>query len=244
MSRYLTPSKVTLLILVNLYCESVVPSTATIPLLSFIASYLVPGLEVDENGEHARIRTPSKIFPSISDFKETLSSLASIKPGRSLWQLLLERLWFLNSFHSLHELFDGLENLLLQKNDKNEEKSSGRIALSRTSPLGIFVRRANLEFIRLQLHDAFRLWSAFIAFREETTAEFSKRSSGHVAIDDNIESMGCGPEDALVKIAYGHLEDESVKDDFTSTDDVEKIIEFQLEHLQRMEQVCLRIYCF
>ena len=236
MSRYLTPSKVTLLVLINLYCESVVPSTATIPLLSFIASYIVSGFQIDENGEHARIKTTSNIFPTISDFEEALSSQASVKPGRSLWHLLLEGLWSLNSFHSLHELFDGLDSLLLKKNPKDEEKLTSRVVLSRTSPLGLFVRRASLEFTRLQFHDAFRLWSSFLVFREETSAAYLKRSSGHKIIDENIESLGLGPEDALMKIAYGHLEDESVKDDFMSTDDTEKIIEFQLEHLQRTKQ--------
>ena len=237
MSRYLTPSKVTLLVLINLYCESVVPSSATIPLLSFIASYLVPGLQKSENGKHISIEVTSDVNPSISDFKEALSSHDSVKPGRSLWHLLLERLWSLNSLHSFHELFDGLNDLYSKKSRENEDQATTRIALSGSSPLGLFVRRASLEFTRLQFHDAFRLWSSFLAFREETYDTYSKRSSGHAAVDENIESLGLGPDDSLMKIAYGHLEDDSVRVDFTSTDDVEKIIDFQLDRLQR------KVYC-
>lgn len=234
MSRYLTPSKVTLLVLINLYCESVVPSSATIPLLSFIASYLVPGLQKSENGKHLKVEVTSNVNPSISDFKEALSSYESVKPGRSLWHLLLDKLWSINSLHSFHELFDGLNDLYVKRGRDNDEQPNKRIKLSGPSPLGLFVRRASLEFTRLQFHDAFRLWSSFIAFREETYDTYLKRGSGHAAVDENIECLGLGPEDALMKIAYGHLEDNSVREDFTSTDDVEKIIEFQLERLQRM----------
>ena len=190
------------------------------------------------------IEVTSDVKPSISDFKTALSSHDSVKPGRSLWHLLLEKLWSLNSLHSFHELFDGLNNLYSKKGHEDEQNSTRRITLSGPSPLGLFVRRASLEFTRLQFHDAFRLWSSFLVFREETYDTYVKRSSGHAIIDETIEGMGIGPEDALMKIAYGHLEDDSVREDFTSTDDVEKIIEFQLERLQRMRYRTLKVVNF
>ena len=233
MSRYLTPSKITLLILITIYCDSLIPSSSTIPVLSFIASYIIPGLQTDDDGETSSVKITSKILPSITEFENFLSKHSSAKPGRSLWHVLLERLWSLDSFHALHDFFGMLDSLLAPKSDEEDERPAAQIVLSRPSPLGVYVRRASLEFTRLQFHDAFRVWSAFLVFRQETSSFYKRRASNHVPLDENIDSMNLSSDDDLVRIAYRHLDDESIKEDFTSTDDIEKIIEFQLENLQR-----------
>lgn len=243
MSRYLTAQKISLLVLVRLYCESVLPSSATIPVLSFILSHAVP-----PSPSHARSRRPQEqhnaSFP-IYAFEEALQAHASSMPGRTLLDIFLKRLWEVNSFDALHHLLDSLGEILVKDRDPEEvqeedvaERPGDRILLSKTSPLGAFVRRARLEFTRLQFDDAMKLWAAFITYRAPT-AQWTRWIAGlaESGADSNISKMGLQPGDDLFEIAYGHLPDEEECGQSISMDDLEHLLEFQLDRLQRM---CIR----
>jgi anaphase-promoting complex subunit 5 len=161
-------------------------------------------------------------------------------PGRTLLDVFLKRLWEINSFDALHHLFDSLGVLLAKGAEENEEEAEEEhppelILLSKTSPLGAFVRRARLEFTRLQFDDAMKLWSAFITYRAPT-AQWTKWIAGlaSTGADSNISQMGLQPGDTLFEIAYGHLADDGNDRQALSRDDIEQLLEFQLDQLQRM----------
>lgn len=231
-SRYLTAQKVCLLVLLKLYCESAIPTSATIPILSFIVAHATPSTP------SWRARRPSDQSDgsfTIHAFEDVLQLHASIMPGRTLLDIFLKKLWEVNSFDALHDLFGSLNELLANEGEDVEPHQPtcrAQIPLSKVSPLGAFVRRAKLEFTRLQFDDAMKLWSAVIAYRAPT-AQWTQRIAGLAAagVDVNTSKMELHPGDGLFEVAYGRLGEENV-DENISTDDLERLLEFQLDRLQ------------
>ena len=245
MSRYLTPSKVGLLALISLYTESVVPSAATIPVLSFLISQVLPVNSVtSRNDDLLRSRD---ISLTLDDFqKATINHISGI-PGRTVWDLLLNKLWKINSFDALHVFFDTL-SLLLQKTPEqlqNEaedgadtDSNPNRMLLSRTSPLGAFVRRAQLEFTRLQFHDGLTLWKSFVAYRAPSLPQWKKRNqtAGNTSFDVNLQQDRLDLGDRLTEVAYGELRTEASQVAGVSTEDVEKLLEYQVDQMQSKQE--------
>lgn len=241
MSRYLTPSKIGLLVLISLYAESAVPSTATIPILSFMVSHLLP---VEFLSSRPDTSLPDQSFViTIDSLQKATITQASIIPGRTVWDLLLRRLWEINSFDALHVFFDAL-TLLLQlprhyghfDSPDSRLANPRRILVSRGSPFGFFVRRSQLEFTRLQFHDGITLWKSFIAYRDPTLALWKRRNPGvgELSFDRNLEEELAGPDDRIRDIVYGNSIGDMQAEASVSTDDVERLLEYQIARMQSM----------
>ena len=237
MSRYLTPSKLGLLALISLYTESVVPSAATIPILSFLVSHVLPvNFAAYQNLSSPHSRHVSLV---IEDFQRATISHVSGIPGRTIWDLLLNKLWKLNSFDALHVFFEGLP-LLLQKTREEQQQdaevgidfSPNRMRLSKASPVGIFVRRAQIEFARLQFHDGVTLWRTFVAYRASTLPQWRKRNqaAGHISFDANLRELDIG--DRLTDVVYGDFSHGTKYDARHSTEELEKLLEYQIDRMQ------------
>lgn len=241
MSRYLTPSKIGLLALISLYTESVVPSAATIPVLSFLVSHILPVNSTAS--QNASSLQSSHVTLTIEDFQKATISHVSGIPGRTIWDLLLNKLWKLNSFDALHVFFDTLSSLLQKTTEEHQQSAEGgiesnrnHIGLSRASPTGSFVRRAQLEFARLQFHDGVTLWSNFVAYRASTLPQWKKRNqaAGHISFDANLQEEQLDLGDRLTDVVYGGLAHGAKQDASISTEDVEKLLEYQIDQMQRM----------
>ena len=238
MARYLTPSRVSLLSLVAIYTESRVPTAATIPILSFVIDQLIP-LDQPSN---LRVSAGNRSFLlSIEDLQRVTITQASAIPGRTVWDLLLKALWEINSFDTLDAFLTEMSGLLAKTPEEKQRDAElgippeGRMIISRTSPLGTFIRRAQLEYTRLQFHDAVALWESFVAYREPTLSMWKKRNpmAGATTFDVNIESVGLTWDDPLTTIAYaGLLEADASVRGVVSTEDVERLLEFQVEEMQ------------
>lgn len=243
MARYLTPSKIGLLSLISLYTDSLVPSSAVIPILSFIVSHLIPVESPSSSYSSSSLSRPRNFIISIADFQEACSVYPSAIPGRNIWDLLLKRLWEINSFDALHVFFDHLSILLAKTREEQRSDAEqgivnppdNRILLSRTSPLGTFIRRAQLEFVRIQFHDAVTLWKSFISYRQPTWATWRKRNplAGRESFDVNLD--GDVMHDRLTNAIYGQdlTKDAQIAGD-VSTDDLERLLEFQVDEMQSM----------
>jgi len=241
MSRYLTPTKIGLLAAVSLYAECVVPTAAIIPVLSFLVSYLMPpnglssGLELSDTRDNTAI--------SIENLQRATIKHASGIPGRTLWDLLLKKLWEINSFDAMHIFFDSLSLLLLKPQEERQSdgdfQDTRRMQFSRTSPFGTFIRRAQLEFTRLQLHDVITLWKDFVTYRSTTLSTWRRRNpgAGKLSFDTNLTDGQLGKNEQLFAILYGDLKDEGHDGTTTSTDDLEKLLEFQRDRMQSEETI-------
>lgn len=245
MSRYLTPSKIALIALINLYTDSVVPTASTIPILSLLVSHLIVFRDSECGDSLSKVQSTSMI--SIEELQKALVSQPSAIPGRTMWDLILASLWKLNSFDMLHVFFEKLPSLLNKAPkdpSSNTERESAapedRIVLSRTSLLGVFVSHAHLEFERLQFHDSVTLWKDLIAYREPTLGMWRKRNSsaGKMSFDSNLQSWGQGCGHGLTEVVYGSLAEKGGLGGTVSTDDVERLLEFQVEEMQSACYAC------
>lgn len=169
MARYLTPAKIGLLALIELYVDGQIPNTATVPILSFITSQLLDlgsqTTPLTSNTQWTKAETAVSLVISIREFEKLLSAYPVLigLPGRKLWDTFLERLWAINSLHQMHEFFVHQVHALTttkgqSRRHRGHDPRQGGLHLTRNSPFGTFVRRCQLEFARLQFHDTTALW--------------------------------------------------------------------------------------
>ncbi|KAI0008615.1 anaphase-promoting complex subunit 5-domain-containing protein [Xylariaceae sp. FL0662B] len=253
MSRFLNPAKIGLLALIELYTKKTVPTSSIVDVLSFITSHLIDfdasTSTASAEGRWKRAESTVSLVISITDFEKVLAphTAASGMPGRNLWYVFLARLWKIDSLDALHEFFDQCSDLLAKtKEELRRDAEMGIpapgpevILLSRNSPFGAFVRKSQLEFTRLRFHDAFELWKDFVKYRQTTAAYYRKKTPSFQRLSfDNVllageNDWGSGVE-AIASVAYGDM----LRDDPNltlpvSTDDIEKLLEFQIEQMQK-----------
>ncbi|KAK6856944.1 anaphase-promoting complex subunit 5-domain-containing protein [Apiospora arundinis] len=253
MSRFLTPAKIGLLALIELYVDKAVPTSSIVEVLSFITSHLIDrdisSGPANGQGHWEKAERTVSLVISIADFEKVLSphTAASGMPGRSLWYVFLDKLWKINSLDALHEFFERRSDLLVKtKEDLRRDTELGVtppgpevILLSRNSPFGAFIRRAQLEFTRLRFHDALELWKDFVKYRQTTAAFYRKKTPSFQRLSfDNVllegELTWGGSVEAVASVAYGDmLRDDPSSTLPVSTDDIEKLLEFQIEQMQK-----------
>jgi anaphase-promoting complex subunit 5 len=225
-----------------IYSEGVVPSSETVRVLSFLISHIIP--------DTPRSSTASSSITSqlikVEDFETVLSSLPSAIPGRTIWDLFLKKLWAIDCSHALDQLISNAlfvisksrEQLQKEREEGLVPEPAGRI--SRTSPLGAFIRRAHLEYTRLQFSDSATLWQKFIIYRRPTRQAFEKKNpaDSRSDLDVNLSDLQLDGSHPIAQILYGGLEDDDEENEgFMSTDDVERLMEFQVSELQRKHRM-------
>lgn len=251
MSRFLTPKEISLLALISVYCEAAVPAGGILPVLNFLARHTgtdstrdVPNLP-DEN-RFQKAQDDIDLIQSIKAFETLLQPFPAAVglPGRRLWDLFLAKLWAIDSFDALHQFFEQLPGLLANKDDirrmvePEEGSSATRIPLTIHSPFALFVRRAHLEFSRIQFSDASSLWKSFIVYRQPTAAAWVRRNpasnSSHFdkVLEDSTADWGEGVA-AIEYIAYGDLDSFHVS---ASVNCLDNLIEFQIAQMQSESQ--------
>ncbi|KAK4211823.1 anaphase-promoting complex subunit 5-domain-containing protein [Rhypophila decipiens] len=251
MSRYLTPAKIGLLALIELYIQQSVPNDAIIPIINFISSHLLDcDLTHNSQTQADRWKKAERIISlvvSIRDFEQVLDPFAAVDrlPGRRLWDRFLETLWGIDSLHALQEFFDRLPSLLARTKEElrqlaenGVEPPSGPL-LSRNSPFGVFVRRSIIEFARLQFHHTTELWKAFVKYRQPTAGHWRRRNPQHGRLSFDSVLMTGEHEwgentDEIAVVAYGNM---LLQGDYdtalpVSTDDIESLLEFQIQQIQ------------
>ncbi|CAD6447858.1 f5e64528-fb3f-49b6-9565-50bb820acb3d [Sclerotinia trifoliorum] len=247
MSRHLTPPKIGLLVLIELYTDGIVSTSSTISLLSFILAQLLPSSSVKQPGKV--FATPQYPILDLGTFEALLKqhNAASGHPGRSLWDHFLAKLWKIDSLDALHEFFARLDNLLAKSREdikKDGEMgipppSGDMILLSRISPIGSFLRKAQIEFERLKFGDVLQLWTSFMKWRQQSKGYWARRGRavgnwpGDKVLAEGEEEWGFDETETLAHITYGGLDEEDASGSI-STGDVEKLLEFHVEQMQKL----------
>lgn len=244
MTRYLTPWRISLLCLITVYTDGVVPNSSAIYVLSFLTAGLFPLDPADKQWE-------KHYLPTITELEEVLSGHESSVPGRTLWDLFLKKIWSIDSLDALEEFFsDVLPSLLMKTREQLMQDRDNGLApetegmrLSRSSPLGAFVRRAYLEYTRLQFHDSVKLWSGFVKYRLPTYHMWARRnpSDEQAPVDINLLLHGLDSSSYLSQAVYGNIEDELEDEGVVSVKDAERLVEFQIGELQSMYLDALKV---
>ena len=189
------------------------------------------------------------IIITIKDFEKLLGSYPFLMgmPGRKLWDQFLGRLWDINSLDAMNEFFENLTNMLSKTKEERrklaelgEAEEEEGVKLSKNSPFGTFVRRAQLEYQRLQFHDCTELWKNFVRYRQPTSHYLKRKIPGFPRLSfDNVLLLGeqeyWDPESTLelASVAYGDmLTGDETKTVAVSTEDIETLLEFQIEQMQ------------
>lgn len=237
MTRYLTPWRISLLCLITVYTDGFVPNSSAIHVLSFLTAGLFPLDPADKQWE-------KHYLSSIAELEEVLSGHESSVPGRTIWDLFLKKLWSLDSLDALEWFFSNhlptlltkTREQLLQDRDNGLAPEPDGMRLSRSSPLGAFVRRAYLEYTRLQFHDSVKLWSGFVKYRLPTYHVYARRnpSDSHDPVDINLFDQGLDSTSYLSRVVYGNIDDEERDEGVVGVKDAERLVEFQVGELQSM----------
>lgn len=251
MSRYLTPSKIGLLILIELYVESNISSSA-ISIVSFILSHLLSHTPKPHSPESISYwQFFSHTLPLTLDLK-SFELLLAFHPASSsfqcatLWDYFQKKLWDIDSLDALHVFFSRRTNLLARTHEeikKDNEMgiplpSEDMILLSRTSPLGSFIRKSSIEFERLKFCDSVALWTAFNRWRygdkydHTINKEGFPKWVGNMVLNEQEKHKGKYSVEKLGLIVHSSMELHDTSESYVSTDDVGKLLEFQVEKMQ------------
>jgi len=228
MPRFLTPTKICLLILVDLYASDEIPAVARLDVLSLIASHVNPPSEYDT----ASLDHRSKVSSSdITYFSETLSPRPSGIPGRTLNDVLLRRVWELPTLDSLHELFKEVTQHIAPSNSETPEAAAARV--SRASPLGQFIRRCNVEFTRLQFSDSQALWTALSAYRAPSYQPWASRNP-EAARQLHADQPAWATASPSSTFSTSHQHQPAATQINTSADDTSTILSLSIHQLQKL----------
>lgn len=235
MGRFLTPSKVTILVLALVYTEGVIPLSGTATVLDLILSRILP-----DSGEAAEL-LEINAKDSILDIERGLAGQVSAVPGRTVWDLLLKRLWRIDCADALDAFMTNLPQLLAKTRDqllKERDEGlpptpAGKIV--RSSPLGLFIRRCCLEYNRLQFQDSVAVWMDLVAYRMPTKGAYTRKNPHSLqnAFDVNFSDLGIDSSHLLAGIMFRPIVDdfENQKSAYSNSD-AERLMEFQVSELQ------------
>lgn len=235
MGRFLTPSKIALLVLAQIYTKGSIPFSGTARVLDVLISRIL--LDASEPHLHEHRQDQG----SILDLEKALSGQHSAIPGRTVWDILLKDLWAIDCADALDwlisetssQLIKTREELLKERDEGLPSHPGGRVI--RTSPLGAFIRRCSLEYLRLQFQDSTSLWLDFVAYRLPSKAAFTKKSPRSLrnAFDINLADLDIDLSHPLASIIFRPLlHDAEDSQKSFSTYDSEKLMEFQVSEMQ------------
>ncbi|SMQ56195.1 unnamed protein product [Zymoseptoria tritici ST99CH_3D7] len=224
MPRFLTPARITLLVIIYLYQSDQVSTTSSRDVIYFIARRTALASEYDAGTVDDRNALCSSEIHSIA---ETLQQWSSRVPGRSMYDVLLQALWSLEGLDSLHTLISQLRRTTETRGLTDEE--TGCRPVTPSSPLGQFLRRSHVEFTRLQFADSQNLWKAFAAYRAPTFDEWGARNPEQCA--EYLEKESSVDMLALSRISTLRVS-ESASD--ASAFDTDMLLGFTITQLQKL----------
>jgi len=231
--------------LIKEYANHRWPNPAIVPLLEFVLKHL------------NRAKDTSTFVITVKSLIEVTVCHESTVVGRTILDLLVIDLWKINCLDVLTSFFLELDTYLQRSYIARPRNDlSRRRAITYASQLGKFLRRARHEFGKLQFHEINALWYAFLRFREPTFQLWKLRPQYAGIIDDihlTATSMDCkvvrdlymAPSGGtgcklFVSALGGRVRLLTAGLDWVSTDQIERLLEFQVEAMQSMSMILSR----
>lgn len=243
-NRFLCPQKIWLLALALVFSKGVVPPSSVVQVLDFIMNNITNDAETTCNS------WVSGIDPVIltEHFRSLLSTMESTISGRTIWHLLLKKIWKIQSPNGLNEMISHAPTVLIPGRQMVPQGGYDHLEtryrlISRESLIGAFIRRTHLEYTRLHITHADALWRSFLAFREPTHQAFREMIQLYHPPPGPSIGPSTGSPTGPISYYYnlpglpnqhGNFPDEFSFDRWwTSTHDVEALIAYQFSELQR-----------
>ena len=247
--RYLNPAKICLLALIELYCEDAVGDEATLPVLEFITSHILPDNSLQPASASDKADQIIDIVSSIAAFEQVLRphGAAVGMPGRSVWDVFLQRLWTIDSLHVLHSFLNARgalleptkEHLRRGYQDMLPLESAIVMRLSPGSPFAVFVSKAAFEFTRLRFQEMAALWKQFVVYRQPSAAYMRRRNRSFSRLSFDSVLLSSEPEwggentTRVAEVVYQDMVTGGEKAAIPVTmDDMERLLDFQIDQMQ------------
>lgn len=230
----LTPSGLCLLQLISLYCHNNVPAEGVISVLSFLASQITPHRTLGAAPAHAsQVSSPTL---SLEDFRTLLSPYkTSHGDSSNLWQHFINSLWTIQDIDQFFSWTDQFNQLFVLSPALIDDSRPAPTwtTLSRTSLLGVFVRRSLLEFEQLQFHDVMTLWKGFYMYRASTADVHRPELSASFnnlprAVNNDFNNVA---DDRILALIDQQFDDATTFEQ-TSSIETERLLEFQIGEMQ------------
>jgi anaphase-promoting complex subunit 5 len=234
MSRYITASKLAQLVLLGVYVRGKVPNDALIAVLAFVSARIHSAATASNGASPPVYRSAPA---SIDDFLQMMKPFDGL-PGRTLQATFVDALWAIRTLEDLHDFFREMVDFFkkpYELSDDEDEDTSQEVdnmyLIDGLSPIGMFVRRTYLEFVRLQFDDTAKLWVSFVKFRQPTDAKWNKLPDLR-RMDPTFAELGVLRDSIMPDIIYGRVFDGLHDEQDMSTHEMDRMLEFQLEKLQ------------
>jgi anaphase-promoting complex subunit 5 len=237
MSRYITASKLAQLVLLGVYIRGKVPNDALVAVLAFVSARLH---HYSATASKASTPPAYRSAPAtIDDFLNMMKPFDSL-PGPTLQEVFLDAMWAIKTLEDLHDFFREMVDFFkkpYEPSESEDEETGGEVdnmyLIDGLSPIGMFVRRTYLEFVRLQFDDTAKLWVSFVKYRQPTDTKWQKLPDLR-RLDPTFAELGVQGDSIMPAILYGRLLDQGHDELDLSTHEIDRMLEFQLEKLQSM----------
>lgn len=237
MGCFLTPSKIALLVLAQIYVKGLVPLTCTDHVLRLLLSRIL--FDTENSDRELSYEDTDTVF----DIERNLNGAQSAVPGRSIWDLFLKYMWAIDCADALEWFLSDMPQYLGKTRDELlKDRDEGlppesNLKVVRTSPLGLFIRRCAIEYMKPQFQDSMLLWLEFVGYRMPTKTAFTRRNPQLVrnAFDSVLSDLDIDCSHPLAGIILRPLiENVETQSKPYSLYDSEKLMEFQVSEMQSM----------
>lgn len=245
MARYLTPSKICLLTLISMYCD-LPPSKASISLLSFLTYHIVPN--TFSASQSTNPKNASTVLLTLDDILSALTRIPMKGAPLNYREQFICRSWTISNIDDVMNFFGTISILFHHRVGKRQitdeqwtttgtgAKQRHQICLSKMSILGIFVRRAQVEFERLQFNSVAALWREYESYIAPTATVLKPALRKSITTTrDGIDDFNAGSGGRIFEVLDLASSQASEGLEVPSTNDDNRLLEFQIDEMQSTE---------
>ncbi len=260
MRPFLSPARVVILSLIDMYCSDVVSEEDDDFVLQLINCYVTDSYVRPANQRQRFLSRWQRAFMNIG----LLSNVHSLRPALqtcftahspsdlplciTLWDDLVARLWLrLCTLDHMVPFFDNLHTYIaLTYAEQRVQRELGigdppgaPMQLERRSPLGLLVYQSYIEFSRLSFAGRCELWEDFVRYRDPTRTDFKILWPHDYPLDqvlfDGVLSEYQGEwgtqTETIARVAFDRmLKDESVS---ASSDETDKLVALLIDRARK-----------